>query len=174
MTMLPIRREPLRAHPGVSAVADRLPGVGTSVRQVFFVALGCFLLWFALGETGPTWDAAHGQGVVGSLTVTSEECGGKGPCLHYGDFRSTDGLYSFTDVELVGDSADVGQSVPALYEGQGEPPDSVFAPGWTGLAENALFLAIALSLFLEPAGRLLESFALRRAPNTGRHSRGRS
>jgi hypothetical protein len=160
------------AHPRLAAVTDRTPGIGSALRQGLFVILGCFLLWFALGQVGPTWNAAHGRGVAGSFTVTSEDCGGKGPCTHYGNFRSNDGRYSFTDVELVGDSADVGRSVPALYEGQGEPPDSVFAPRWTGLAENAFYLAIALSLFLEPLGRLLEAVVLRRRPPTGRHARG--
>lgn len=159
-------------HPRLAAVTGWTPGVGSALRQVFFVTLGCFLLWFALGQVGPTWNAARGRGIAGSFTVTSEDCGGKGPCAHYGNFRSTDGRYSFTDVELVGDSADVGRSVPALYEGQGDPPDSVFAPRWTGLAENAFYLAIGLSLFLEPLGRLLEAFVLRRRPPTGRHARG--
>ncbi len=161
------------AHPRIGAMADRSRSVATAASQVLFVALGCFLLWFALGEAGPTWNAAHGRGVAGSLTVTAEECGGRGPCHHFGDFRSTDGRYSFTDVELVGDSADLGQSVAALYEGQGERPDSVFAPGWTGLAENAFFLAVALSLFVGPALWLLEGLAVRRGPVTGRHGRRR-
>ena len=79
-----------------------------------------------------------------------------------------DGHDVLADVELVGDSADVGQSVPALYEGQGEPPDAVFAPWWTGLTENAFYLALGLGFFLEPLGRLVGAFALRRRPPTGR------
>lgn len=162
-------------HPRIGSIADRAAGVGTVARQVFFVAFGCFLLWFAVGEVVPTWDAAHGRGVAGSFTVMSEDCSGKGPCSHYGDFRSSDGRYSFTDVELVGDSADVGQSVPALYEGhRGEAPEEVFAPGWTGAAENAFFLALGLGFLLEPLGRLAGALALRRRPPTGRHSHGRA
>ena len=161
------------AHPRVGAIAERTPGIGSVLRQVFFFVLGCFFLWFAVGEVGATWDAAHGRGVAGTFTVTSEDCSGKGPCSHYGDFRSTDGQQSFTDVELVGDSADVGKSVPALYEGRGEAPDSVYAPGWASLAENTVFLALGLGFLLEPVGRLVGAFVLRQHPPTGRHSRER-
>ncbi|MFC8504734.1 hypothetical protein ACFUC1_20485 [Pedococcus sp. NPDC057267] len=163
----------IHVHPRLGALAGRTTVVGSSLRQVFFVAFGCFLLWFASGEVGPAWNAAHGRGAPGSLTVISVDCSGKGPCHHYGNFRSTDGRYSFTDVELIGDSATTGQSVPALYEGQGEPPDAVFAPGWTGLVEDALYLAVGLGMVLGPLGRLLGASALRRKPLTGRHARGR-
>jgi hypothetical protein len=162
----------IKAHPRVAALADRAPRMGSSLRLVLFAAFGCFILWFSLGQVGPTWNAAHGRGISGSFTVTSEDCSGKGPCHHYGSFRSTDGRHSFDDVEIVGDAADVGKVIPALYEGQGEPPDSVFAPGWTGLTENTFYLGIGLGFFLEPLGRLLGSFALRRRPPTGRHARG--
>jgi hypothetical protein len=160
------------AHPRVAALAHRAPRMGSSLRQVLFAAFGCFILWFSLGQVGPTWNAAHGRGISGSFTVTSEDCSGKGPCHHYGNFRSTDGRHSFDDVEIVGDAADVGKAIPALYEGQGETPDSVFAPGWTGLTENTFYLAIGMGFLLEPLGRLLGSFALRRRPPTGRHARG--
>jgi hypothetical protein len=157
-------------HPRVRAIADRMPGVGSVLRQVLIAAFGCGLLWFTWTEVGPTWNAAHGRGIAGSFTVTSEDCGGRGPCSSYGNFRSADGRYSFTDVELVGDSADVGQSVPALYQGQDEPPDAVYAPGWAGwaaLTENAVSLAIGLACFVEPLWRLAEAVALRRRPPTG-------
>jgi hypothetical protein len=157
----------------MGAIADRTSGVGSALRQVFFVAFGCFLLWFAVGQVGPTWNAARGRGIPGSFTVTSEDCGGRGSCTHYGNFRSNDGRRSFADVELVGDSAEVGHSVPALYEGRGEVPDTVFAPGWAGLTENAFYLAIGLGLFLTPLGRLLGAFMLRRRPPTGHHAQGR-
>ncbi|MFC8502480.1 hypothetical protein ACFUC1_08975 [Pedococcus sp. NPDC057267] len=162
-------------HPLLGSIVGRSRGVGFVARQAFFVAFGCFMLWFALGEVGATWDAAHGRGVPGSFTVIRVDCGGKGPCSHYGDFRSNDGQYSFTDVELVGDAADVGESIPALYEGHsGETPDEVFAPGWTGAAENALFLALGLGFLLEPLGRGVGALRLRRQPPTGRHAHGRS
>src|SRR5699024_3134155 len=81
------------AHPRVAALADRAPRLGSSLRQVLFVAFGCFILWFSLGQVGPTWNAAHAQGIPGSFTVTSEDCSGKGPCAHYGNFRSSDGRH---------------------------------------------------------------------------------
>jgi hypothetical protein len=155
------------AHPRVRAIVDRMPRVGSVLRQVLIAALGCFLLWWGLAELEPTWNAAHGRGIAGSFTVTSEDCGGRGPCIYYGNFRSTDGRQSFTDVELVGASADVGQSVPALYQGQGEPPDAVYAPGWVALTENAIYFPIGLACFVEPLWRLAEAFALRRRPPTG-------
>ncbi|PKW27636.1 hypothetical protein [Phycicoccus duodecadis] len=162
----------LGAHPRMGAALERAPVVGTVLRLLFFGALGGVLLWFSVGQVGPTWDAAQGRGVQGTFTVTSEDCSGRGPCAHYGDFRSADGRLSFTDVEIVGDSAGVGRSVPALYEGQGEAPDEVFAPGWAALTENAFYLAIGLGCFLEPLQRLVGGFVVRRRPATGRHSRG--
>ena len=102
----------------------------------------------------------------------TEDCSGRGPCHHYGNFVSNDRRHSFSDVEIVGDSADVGSSIPALYEGNGETPDTVFAPGWKGFTENGFYVAIGLGFLLEPLGRWLGAFLLRRRPPSGRHSRG--
>lgn len=158
--------------PRVAATLDRARGAGAALGRILFVAFGCFLLWFALGQIGPTWNAAHGLGAPGSFTVMAEDCSGKGPCHHYGNFASNDGRPSFSDVEVVGDSADVGSSIPALYEGNGETPDTVFAPGWKGFIENGFYVAIGLGFVLEPLGRWLGAFLLRRRPPSGRHSRG--
>jgi hypothetical protein len=158
--------------PRVAATLNRARGAGAALRHIFFLAFGCFLLWFSLGEIGPTWNAAHGLGAPGSFTVMTEDCSGRGPCQHYGNFASNDGRYSFNDVEVVGDSADVGSFIPALYEGNGETPDTVFAPGWKGFIENGFYVAIGLGFVLEPLGRSLGSFLLRRRPPSGRHSRG--
>jgi hypothetical protein len=158
--------------PRVAATLHRARGAGAALRRIFFVAFGCFLLWFSLGQIGPTWNATRGLGAPGSFTVMTEDCSGRGPCSHYGNFASTDGRHSFNDVEVVGDSADVGSSIPALYEGNGETPDTVFAPGWKGFIENGFYFVIGLGLVLEPLGRWLGAFLLRRRPPSGRHSRG--
>lgn len=155
-----------------AATLDRTRGAGAALRPIFFVAFGCFLLWFSLGQIGPTWNAARGLGAPGSFTVMTEDCSGKGPCHHYGNFASNDGRHSFNDVEIVGDSADVGSSIRALYEGNGETPDTVFAPRWKGFIENGFYVAIGLGFVLEPLGRSLGAFLLRRRPPSGRHSRG--
>ncbi|MDU0313419.1 hypothetical protein RKE38_06955 [Phycicoccus sp. M110.8] len=157
-------------HPRVAAAADRGAAVLPVLRQLFSLGLGVLVLSFALGDVGPAWHAAHGKGTAGSLTVTSVSCGGKGPCHHYGSWRSSDGAQSLTDVEIVGASADVGQSLPAYYEGDDEV---VFAPGWTGLVESSFYLAIGAGFLLAPFGGLLGAFLLRRHPPTGRHARGR-
>jgi len=158
--------------PRAEAALDRARGAGAALRQIFFVAFGCFLLWFSLGQIGPTWNAAHGLGAPGSFTVMTEDCSGKGPCHRYGNFAGNDGRHSFNDVEIVGDSADIGSSIPALYEGNGETPDTVFAPGWKGFTENGFYVAMGLGFVLEPLGRWLGAFLLRRRPPSGRHSRG--
>lgn len=69
-------------------------------------------------------------------------------------------------------TADVGSSIPALYEGDGETPDTVFVPGWKGFTENGFYVAIGLGFVREPLGRWLGAFRLRRQPPSGRHSRG--
>jgi hypothetical protein len=158
--------------PRVAATLHRTRGAGAALRQILFVAFGCFLLWFSLGQIGPTWNAARGQGAPGSFTVMTEDCSGRGPCQHYGNFASNDGRNSFKDVEIVGASADVGSFIPALYEGNGETSDTVFAPGWKGFIENGFFVAIGLGLVLEPLGPLLGAFLLRRRRPSGRHSAG--
>lgn len=176
-SILPVTRtNPGRGRPGarLNKHAERLVGIWRTVGQVALVGGGCLFLWLGLQQAGPAWDAAHGRGVPGSIEITSEDCGGRGPCQHYGTFRSSDGQYSFTDVEVVGGSADVGTSIPALYEGHGETPDTVFAPGWKGFAESGLFFFGALAFIVQPAGRVLAALSRRRRPPSGRHASGLS
>jgi hypothetical protein len=166
-----------RSHAGTSAlaprmasIADKAHGVGSTLAMVGMGAFGCLLMWLALSQAGPAWNAAHGQGVPGSFTVKSEDCTGKGPCRHYGDFASSNGRYTFADVEVIGASADVGSSIPALYEGDGQTPDAVYGPGWSGLTESGVFLGVAVLLFTQPVGRLAGAVTRRRRPPTGRHA----
>jgi hypothetical protein len=70
---------------------DRLHGVGLSLWRVFLLGLGCFLAWMAVHQASPAWAAAHERGIPGVVTVTSEDCGGKGGCHYAGDFHSTTG-----------------------------------------------------------------------------------
>jgi hypothetical protein len=146
--------------------------VGQVLWRAFLVALGCVFLWLGLEQAGPAWAAAHGSGVTGQLTVTSESCGGKGGCDYSGDFRSDDGRYSFTDVGLVGASGQVGSAVPAYYEGQGDTPDTVYGQGWAGLVESGFFIGFAVLAAGEPLLRLLTVLTGRRRPPSGRHAAG--
>ena len=152
-----------------AAVWDRLHRLGHSLWRVFLLGLGCFLAWMALHQAGPAWAAAHEHGVPGVVTVTSEDCGGKGGCHYAGDFHSTDGRYTFKDVELVGASGPVGSNVAAFYEGDGDTPDSVYGHGWGGLVESGFFLGMALLAAGESLLWLLERVMRRWRPPTGRH-----
>lgn len=63
------------------------------------------------------WDAAHGGGSVGQLTLTNEKCS-SGSCTWYGVFVSDDKKYDYSDVEMEDPvtNAAVGASVRARYE----------------------------------------------------------
>jgi hypothetical protein len=133
------------------------------------LVLGVGIIWFSGSMLGPAWAAAHGEGVPGAVTVQDISCGKSG-CDHYGTFRSDDGAYEFTDVNLVNGEAAVGQQARALYEGQGEDPDEVYGPGWGGFVENGLYVGLGMSFLLFGLGGLLEPIMLRRRPG-GRHAR---
>lgn len=177
----PLRANPqwralnIGAGPGkwAETVRARVEVVGQVLWRVFLVALGCGLVWFGLYQAGPAWAAAHGRGVTGQVTVTSESCG-KGGCHYSGDFRSDDGRYSFTDVALVGASGQVGSAVPAYYEGQGDTPEAVYGNGWAGLVESGFFIGLAVLTAGEPLLRLLTVLTGRRRPPSGRHAAGRT
>jgi hypothetical protein len=134
------------------------------------VVLGLGLIWLGTSSMGATWAAAHGDGVPGTVTVTQIDCGGKGPCSHYGTFRSDDGEYEFPDVSLINGDAEVGQQTRALYEGEGEEPDEVYGPGWGGFVENGFFAGMGVSFVLSGLAGIFEPIMLRRRPG-GRHAR---
>ncbi|MFZ2503929.1 MAG: hypothetical protein WAW88_14795 [Nocardioides sp.] len=146
---------------------DHLAGALFALWHGLLVTLGGVVIGFALWQAGPAWAAAHGEGVPGSILVTSESCGKR--CSYYGDFRSDDGRHVFKDVELIGASGDVGSSIPAYYEGDSPNPTEVYAPGWGGLLESGFFLGLGVFIGGASLLRLLETFARRRRPPTGRH-----
>lgn len=130
--------------------------------------LGVAVLGFSVQDLSPSWDAAHGRGVPRHFTVTSAECGGRGGCTYLGTFRSTDGRYTFSDVELVGDSGKVGDSVPVLYEGDGETPYAVYARGWSAFVGTVFLVVVSLAMIGESIRRVL-TWRLR---PSGRHAVG--
>jgi hypothetical protein len=162
--------------------ARRLDGVRRSVHRisesapvVFLYRLGGLvlgggLIWFGGVMVGPAWAAAHGEGTPGTVTVTEIDCSGKGPCAHYGTFRSDDGEYEFSGVNLINGDAEVGERARAFYAGEGEDPDEVYGPGWGGFVESGLYLGMGTSFVLFSVGGLLERPMLRRRPG-GRHAR---
>lgn len=69
-------------------------------------------------EAGPAWEAAHGRGIPGTLTVEHQECG-KADCTQRGPFVSTDGKLTFPEARLTepGLEMDPGQHIRVLYAG---------------------------------------------------------
>jgi hypothetical protein len=82
----------------------------------FMPIVALLFLIIGLVDARPGWRAAHGQGVPGTFTVTSQHCH-KG-CATYGDFTSTDGSDTQRDVQLIeGGSSPrraIGTTVAAL------------------------------------------------------------
>lgn len=147
---------------------ERLLGAAFMLWHGFLLALGASAIVYGSMLAGPAWAAAHGRGVPGSLTVTSESCGKS--CDYYGDFRSDNGRYVFKDVNLIGDSGPVGSKVPAYYEGDDPNPAEVYGHGWGGVASAGTFLGAGLFLAGPSLLRLLDSFTKRGRPSTGRHA----
>lgn len=88
--------------------------------------------------------AAHGEGLAGTFTAEREQCGPRGRCNWYGSYVSDDGSVRFDDVLLDGLRADRGDRVPALYEGQDDPPLVYSADGskeWIGVVICMLIAA---------------------------------
>lgn len=65
----------------------------------FMPIIALLVLIIGLVDVGPGWRAAHGKGVLGTFTVTSQDCH-KG-CMTYGDFASTDGSDTQQDIQLI-------------------------------------------------------------------------
>lgn len=147
---------------------DRAGSVWASVRQVVAVLVGVVLLLLGLSQAVPTWRAANEDGVAGELTITYIDCAGKGPCSHIGTFRSNDGRITLTDVELIGDEGEIGDHVPAFFEGD---RDQVYGHGWSGLMESVLMAGGGAAFVGGGAMSVMEAVALRRRPSTGRHAR---
>lgn len=138
-------------------------------RGVVAAGAGVVLLFLGMSQALPSWRAAHADGVSGVLTVTSVDCAGKGPCSHVGTFTSNDGQIRLAEVELVGDEGEIGQQVPAYYEGD---RTRVYGQGWSGVLESVLLTGGGAAFVGGAALPLVEAILLRRRPPTGRHARG--
>lgn len=139
---------------------ERARFVGAAMGQVALAGLSVVLIYFALDQVGPAWEAARGRGVPGQLTIMSESC--SKICDYAGSFRSDDGRHTFTDVALVGASGPIGSRVPAFYEGDGDVPDAVYGHGWGGVVESGVFLGAALVMIGGPLRRALQVVVDRR------------
>jgi hypothetical protein len=123
-------------------------------------AIGLFLLPAELA-------AARGEGVPGTLTVVSVECGRS--CSVTGDFRSDDGTLVFADVSMEAEG-EVGERLPAVYVGNGERPEEVYVPGWGGVVFDGVLVLVGL--VMAGSGIVGVVLALRgRDPGQGRQAR---
>jgi hypothetical protein len=77
-----------------------------------------FVTPFVLMDIGPAYAARHG-GTPGTFVVRHEDCGGRGGCSYYGDFRSDDGRVARHDVLMAsgGDVHAVGDESRAVDTG---------------------------------------------------------
>ena len=168
------RRGSAAADPvtGIERAWDRLGAAGRVVWQLGAVALGCLLLWLGVVDVGPSWAAARGHGTPGQVTVTSEDCSGRGGCDYYGDWSSADGTRRFTDVNIVGGGGDVGSTVPAFAEGDDPAPDAVYAPGWSGFGGALFMTGMGLGVGGHGLAGLAAPWFLRRQ-TPGRHASDR-
>jgi hypothetical protein len=103
------------------ALASRRQRWGGPLRLVFGYILAPVMLAVALligiGILRPFWDAAHGGGSVGQLTLTDEDCS-SGDCTWNGIFLADDHRYYYSGIEMedpIRDAA-VGISVSVRYE----------------------------------------------------------
>ena len=126
-------------------------------------AIGLFLLPAELA-------AARGEGVPGTLTVVSVECGRS--CSVTGDFRSDDGSLAFRGVYLDAEG-EVGERLPAVYVGDGERPEEVYVPGWGGVVFDGVLVLVGLATVGSGVVGVVEA-RRRRAPGPGRQDRSRA
>lgn len=161
---------------------DRLHAVARVARHEWAVARA--VLWFigmaVLGVVGvyagavqvtPAWRAAHGQGVPGTVTITSVYCHAKGGCERHGLFRPDSSGQTQGDVELVGVTGDVGDQARVFAESDSSGGGRVYGTGWRALTEAGLNLAFGLACLAVAMARAAEPHVLRRNPSTGRHAR---
>ncbi|MFC7487091.1 hypothetical protein ACOCJ7_00895 [Knoellia sp. CPCC 206453] len=148
-------------------VQDDRQGLAMVARAVG-VVMGLSGVWLGLTQVGPAWSASRGHGIGGSFVVTEESCGKT--CDYYGTFTSDDGRYTFHDVRIVGGGEEIGERFPVFYEGDGQLPDEVYAPGWSALVESAFFLVMGGGFAVGCVGAMAEPYLLRR-PGGGRHER---
>lgn len=97
-----------------------------------------FIIWIT-PEAGPAWQAAHGRGTLGTLTVEHQDCG-KAECTQRGPFVSTDAKLTFPEARLTEPDLvmDPGQHIQVLYEG--DAPQVFRADGSHRWIEDDLLL----------------------------------
>jgi hypothetical protein len=90
------------------------------------------------------WRGYRGEGIRGTLTVTSQECG-KGGCDYHGKFVSADGVRRLPHVLLQGGMHDVGDRVSTVLS---KRDDEVFIAGDESTLAIGGFAAFAAALCL--------------------------
>lgn len=126
-----------------SSLRDRLP----AGREVGLVGVGLLIAGTSMTMLPDAIAVAAGDGVPGTLTITTEECGKS--CSYSGDFRSHDGTYVFRDVYFAG-SGEIGSTWPAVYVGSGEEPAEVYQPGNAALRTSGFFSLAGLGAAAYP------------------------
>jgi hypothetical protein len=123
-----------------------------TITIVFFLGWGSFLVFEGATSLGPGIRASHGQGTQGYFVPQDKECGGRGGCTWYGDFRRPDGTVTRRGVHYDGyaDSLQAGRAVPALDTGD---PAQVF-PRHDTLSWRWPVMKLAGGAFLIVAGVL--------------------
>ncbi len=138
-----------------------------------------FLFWafvpavalYMVSLTPSAWEAtraaARGEGQRGTFVAEREDCERSG-CSWYGRYVSEDGTTRFDDVLIDAGPSRVGDSIPALYEVQTDPPKVYTADGskdWVWV----LLLASMAASYLAGCGFLI----LRRLKGKFGHPPGR-
>ncbi|MBO4273167.1 hypothetical protein [Microbispora triticiradicis] len=85
---------------------------------LFLVLFGLFVMAMSARGITSAYQAAHGGGVVGTLTLATRTCG-KAGCGYTGSFVSDDGRTRATMVETddIGSDPRIGDRVKARYAG---------------------------------------------------------
>lgn len=84
--------------------------------------LAVYMLSLAPSALEASLAASRGEGIRGTFVAEREDCGGRGGCTYYGRFSSNDGRVQFPDVLIDNGPKAVGDTLPALYEGERNPP----------------------------------------------------
>ncbi|MFI7586636.1 hypothetical protein ACIB24_06125 [Spongisporangium articulatum] len=120
-------------------------GVGWARLALFLVVIPAVCLYVLAGAPSAYRAASaayHGEGTPGLFTATTKQCGRYG-CRLSGDFAADGGTARRQDVEFNG-RVDVGDTVPALLEANGE----VYAPDDRGELTSVMLRSALSVLYL--------------------------
>lgn len=92
---------------------------------ILLPVLALYVLTLVPSALDGTIAAARGEGQPGTFVATRVSCGKS--CAWYGEYISDDGTKRFDDILIDGGPYAVGDTVPALYVGGGDPPPTVYA-----------------------------------------------